>query len=181
MTRFFVSITTVVLLLTACSAPTPAAPQIHVEDAWARPAAAAPMEAASQMPGMESMPGMAESETPGEMPAMDGMPSGEATSAAYFVIVNDGGESDTLVGVSSQVANDVSMHETRVENDVAQMLPVASLEIPAHERLEFQPGGYHVMLVGLTQDLNEGDNIQITLQFEKSGALTIDVPIRQEP
>jgi hypothetical protein len=50
-------------------------PQIHVEDAWARPAAAAPIEAASQMPGMESMPGMAESETPGEMPAMGGMPT----------------------------------------------------------------------------------------------------------
>jgi copper(I)-binding protein len=115
------------------------------------------------------------------MSGMPGMSASETNSAVYFVIVNDGGEADTLIGVVSEIANSAEIHETRIENDVAQMIPVSRLDIPAHGRVEFKPSGYHVMLVGLTQDLKEGDSLKLTLQFEKSGAITIDVPIRQEP
>ncbi|MEJ2305790.1 MAG: copper chaperone PCu(A)C [Anaerolineales bacterium] len=79
---------------------------------------------------------------------------------------------------SSDVASNVEMHETRIQGDVAEMAPVARVDVPARGSVEFKPGGYHVMLVGLTQDLNEGDTLKLTLRFEKSGEMPLDVPVR---
>ena len=110
---------------------------------------------------------------------MPGMTMSGTNSAAYFMIMNDGDEADTLIGASSEVASSTEMHETRIENDVAQMAPVQRVDVPAHGSIEFRPGGYHVMLVGLNQDLIVGDTLKLTLQFEKSGEVTLDVPIQQ--
>jgi copper(I)-binding protein len=108
------------------------------------------------------------------------MSGSETTSAVYFVIVNEGGEADTLIGATTDVANQAEIHETQIVGDVAEMAPVPRVDIPAHGRIEFKPGGYHVMLVGLTRDLKEGETLKLTLRFEKSGAITLDVPIQQE-
>ncbi len=177
MIRRFFSLLVTLLVLTACAPSAPAAPQVHVENAWARPAAAGPLTADSPTPEMAGMPATPGSATP-EMQGMPAMPGSDATGAVYFVLVNDGGEADTLVGATSDVASQAQVHETRIEGDVAQMVPVPRLEIPAHGRVEFTPGGYHVMLVGLTRDLKVGETFQLTLQFEKSGAITLDVPIQ---
>lgn len=145
---------TVLFIVAACAAPAASGPQIHVEDAWARPADAASM-------GDDEMP-------------MSGM-----NSAAYFLIVNDGRRADALIGITSEAADSTEMHETRIdENNVAQMLPVARVEVPARGTVEFTPGSYHVMLVGLTQDLKVGDTLTLKLQFEKSGEIVVDVPIQ---
>ena len=172
----------VLLSLTACATPATAGPKIHVESAWARPADAGPMAETGGAPGMQDMSGMSGSETPNPqgMSDMPGMSGSGTNSAAYFVIMNDGDEADTLIGVTSEVASSTEMHETRIENDVAQMVPVPRVDVPAHGSIEFKPGGYHVMLLGLTQDLKEGNTLKLALQFEKSGAITLDVPIRQE-
>ena len=144
-------------ILAACTTSITSGPKIHVDGAWARPA-----DIGSQ--SMSDMPGMSGDET---------------NSAVYFIIVNDGGEMDTLVGAASEVATSAEVHETRIENDVAQMAPISHVDIPAHDRIEFKPLGYHMMLVGLTQDLKVGESIKVTLFFEKSGTITLDVPIRQ--
>jgi copper(I)-binding protein len=147
-------------LLTACAASAPADPKISVENAWARPALVGSMSAT---PEMQGMPGMSGSGT---------------TSAAYFVIVNQGSEADVLIGATSGVAGKAELHETRIVGDVAEMVPVPRVDVPARGRIEFKPGGYHVMLEGLTQDLKVGETLKLTLQFAKSGAITLDVPIR---
>ncbi len=138
--------------------------------------------AANGTSGGQEMPGMTGSETPDAqgMSDMPGMSMSGTNSAAYFVITNDGDEADTLIGATSEVASSTEMHETRIENDVAQMVPVSRVDVPANGSIEFKPGGYHVMLVGLTRDLKVGDTLKLTLQFEKSGEVTLDVPIRQE-
>jgi periplasmic copper chaperone A len=179
--KFFIFLATL-LLLAACATPATTGPKIRVESAWARPAVVSPMVETSGTPGMQDMPGMSGSETPDTqgMSNMPGMSGSETNSAVYFVIINDGDEADTLIGVASEVASSTEMHETRIENDVAQMVPVPRVDVPAHGSIEFKPGGYHVMLVGLTQDLKEGNTLKLTLQFEKSGAISVDVPIRPE-
>jgi periplasmic copper chaperone A len=160
------SILVILLMLTACGSPAaPASAKISVENAWARPAAVGAMSGMSSTPDMQSMPGMSSSDT---------------TSAAYFQIVNTGSQADALIGASSSVASKVEMHETRIVGDVAEMVPIPRVDVPAHGQVEFKPGGYHVMLEGLTQDLKEGQTITLTLQFENSGAITLDVPIRPE-
>jgi periplasmic copper chaperone A len=174
MIRRLLGFSFILSLLTACAASAPAGPKISVENPWARPAIVGSMSAT---PTMQGMSGASGSGTP-DMQGMAGMAASGPTSAAYFVIVNQGSEADTLVGASSGVASKAEMHETRIVNDVAEMVPIPSLDVPAGGRVEFKPGGYHVMLEGLNQDLKVGETIQLTLQFAKSGAITLEVPIQ---
>ena len=162
--KLFILLATLVML-TACAAPAPTVPKVHVENAWARPTTASAMNVGSATPEMQGMSGMSASET---------------SSAVYFVLVNDGDAADALIGASADVAKVVDLHETQINNDVAQMIPVSRVEVPAHGKIEFKPGGYHVMLDGLTRDLKVGDTLKLTLQFEKSGAIALDVPVQQE-
>jgi copper(I)-binding protein len=159
-------------VLAACATPVPAATSgVHVENAWALPAAASPMSDVTGTPDMQSMSGMAN---------MSGMSGSDTTGAVYFVIVNDNAEADTLIGAVTDVASQAGMHETRMNGDVAEMVLVTRVDIPAHGRFEFKPGDYHLMLEGLKRDLKVGETFKLTLNFEKSGSITIDVPVRME-
>ena len=107
---------------------------------------------------------------------MAGMPMG-ATSTVYFMIVNDGGTDDTLTGVSADFATVSEMHQTTIENNIAQMSQVSKVVVPAHGTLEFKPDGYHVMLSGLSKDLVLGQTVRLTFHFEKSGSITVDATV----
>jgi copper(I)-binding protein len=66
-----------------------------------------------------------------------------------------------------------------MEGDVMQMRQVASIPIDANENVEFEPGGYHVMLVKLKRDLKPGEEIQVTLQFKNHEAITLSVSVQE--
>ena len=58
------------------------------------------------------------------------------------------------------------------------MRPVDRVEIPAGGTLELKPGSYHIMLIGLNQDLKVGDSIEITLKLEKAGDVKVTAEVR---
>ena len=102
-----------------------------------------------------------------------------ATGGAFMLLRNTGSEADRLVAAQSDVAGTVEIHETTLEGGVMKMRPVVGgIEVPAGGQVELKPGGYHVMLIGLTQNLVEGDRFQMVLQFEKSGPLTVEAVVR---
>lgn len=102
------------------------------------------------------------------------------TGAAYLVIRNYGTEADRLVGAETEVAGVVEIHEVADDGGVMAMRPLADgLEIPAGDEVILEPGGYHIMLIGLTQDLRDGDAYAMTLRFEQAGEVTITVPVRR--
>ncbi len=98
------------------------------------------------------------------------------TGAAYVSLMNHG-EADRLVSASTSVARSAEIHKSEVVDGVMKMTPVETLELPMHGTLEMKPGGYHIMLMGLAQPLRKGDQIEITLNFEKAGALKVNVPV----
>jgi copper(I)-binding protein len=101
------------------------------------------------------------------------------TGGAFMLLRNAGGEADRLVAAQCGVAAAVEIHETTMDGGVMKMRPVeGGLTVPAGGQVELKPGGYHVMLIGLTQDLKEGDRFQLVLQFEKSGTLTVEAVVR---
>jgi len=102
----------------------------------------------------------------------------DAVSAAYFVIVNEGGEDDSLTGVSSNAARDVSLHQTRYKGDIAEMVMIQEIVIPAGKSIELRPGSYHVMLVGVKQDMVAGETIELILRFKKSGEIPVTAEIK---
>ncbi len=71
-----------------------------------------------------------------------------------------------LVSASSPVAGVVEIHEMAMENDVMKMRQIPGLDLAAGRSMELKPGGYHVMLMDLKQQVKGGDSVPITLVFE---------------
>jgi len=98
------------------------------------------------------------------------------TGAAYVSLMLHG-DADRLVSVSSPAAKMAGLHETVQQDGVMKMAHVDAIDIPAHGMLEMKPGGYHIMLMGLTKPLKEGDEIDLTLTFEKAGEVQVKAKV----
>jgi periplasmic copper chaperone A len=98
-------------------------------------------------------------------------PGNAKTGAIYLTITNTGTTPDTLEGkASSPAAEHTDVHEMKMVNNVMEMRPVPSLTIAPGKTVVFQPGGYHVMLIGLKAPLKEGQTVPLTLTFAHAGA-----------
>jgi copper(I)-binding protein len=136
------------LLLAACGPNT-----LEAKDAWARPT------------------------------AMGG------TAAVYMDLRNGTTEDLVLTGASSEVARVIEMHHSMAmdemegmianepDTDVMTMMPVAELSLGAGETIVFEPGGYHLMLIDLQQELVEGEMFIVTLHFSNSPDLQVEVQV----
>jgi len=78
------------------------------------------------------------------------------TTAAYMTVVNDGSRPVTVTGITGDCADRFQLHETVTEGSELSMHAVHSLDVPAHGTLELRPGGDHVMVMGLTRNLEPG-------------------------
>jgi len=98
--------------------------------------------------------------------------------AVFMTILNSGATPDTLVGVDSAVAKRVELH-THIERDgVMMMRPIeGGIEIAAEGMHMLERGGDHVMLMGLTEPLADGDEVELTLMFEEAGEVTVVVSV----
>ncbi len=105
-------------------------------------------------------------------------PMTAGNGAVYMQLSNAGGSADALVSASTDVAEVVEIHESFMENDVMKMRPVEKVDVPAGGMAALEPGGLHVMLINLKQQLEPGSKISVTLNFEQSGPLNIEAEIR---
>jgi copper(I)-binding protein len=87
-----------------------------------------------------------------------------------------------LVEASSPVAGVVEVHEMVMEKDVMKMRAVKGLDLPAGKTVELKPGGYHVMLMDLKQQMKEGDTVPVTLVVEgkdkKRSTIEVKAPVK---
>ncbi|WP_435751265.1 copper chaperone PCu(A)C [Thauera sp. AutoDN2] len=72
-----------------------------------------------------------------------------------------------LVAAESPVAGVVEIHEMSMQNDVMKMSPISGLDLPAGQDVELKPGGYHVMLMDLRQQVKVGDEVPLRLVIER--------------
>ncbi len=115
------------------------------------------------------------------MPLIEEEGGAGTNSAVYFLIRNHGGAADRLTGGNTPAAAAVEIHESRMVGDVMRMRKVHGLDLPPGGTVELKPGGLHIMLLGLTESLVEGEGIDPTLRFQRSGDLAITVPVRLAP
>ena len=101
------------------------------------------------------------------------------TSAVYMTIENPTDLDATLVSATTEVAGIVELHETAMgDNDVMMMRPVAGgITIPSAETRELRPGGFHVMLLDLPDDLIAGETIALTITFDDGSEIAVGAPI----
>lgn len=97
--------------------------------------------------------------------------SGGATvGAGYVVINNPGPDLERLLSAESPRAARVELHEMSMTDDgVMQMRAVSAVDIPAGGSAALAPGGLHIMMFDITAPIAEGEEIPITLHFERQG------------
>jgi len=107
------------------------------------------------------------------------VPQQRATGA--FMTLNAAQDSK-LVRAASPVSDHVEIHEMVMEDDVMKMRQIPSIAIPAGQVVELKPGGYHIMLLELKQQIRAGDQVPLTLIFEHSDGrqerLDVQAPAR---
>jgi copper(I)-binding protein len=91
------------------------------------------------------------------------------TGAGFMTLANPDAKADALVAVESPLAREVQIHQSSMKSGIAAMQRAARVPVPAGGRVTFAPGGYHLMLMGLTKALQAGDTVPATLTFA-SGA-----------
>lgn len=106
------------------------------------------------------------------------MPPAATTSAAFMILRNAGAAPARLLAASSPLAERVELHDHLRDGDVMRMRRVDSVAIPASGQVQLQPGGLHVMLIGLKRPLKEGENVPLTLEFADGSQKQVTAPIK---
>ena len=107
-------------------------------------------------------------------------PKGRDVTACYVTLTAS--QNDRLVSVSTPVAAEGQIHEMKVEGGMMRMAELPEgLPLPAGEAVSLRPGAEHIMLIGLTQPMAEGDQIPLTLTFEKAATLGARAAVRTPP
>lgn len=131
--------------------------------------------------------------------------SAGGNSAAYMVI-SAGASGDALVSASvpKGLAGEVQLHETTTggstttggmdgmdsdggmdgmdgmdgSSGMMSMRQVPQIPVPADGSVALEPGGYHVMILDLKQDLTAGQTVPVTLTFSSGATTTVDAEVR---
>ena len=113
-------------------------------------------------------------------PWVRGVVPAQSSTGAFMQLTSP--TDTTLVSVSSPAAKVVELHQMSMDGGVMRMAAVKRLALPAGKTVTLGPDGYHVMLMGFTAPLKEGDSVPLKLTFEDAAGkrTTIDVkaPVR---
>lgn len=113
-----------------------------------------------------------------EQPHSMELPPVSENGAAYFHIRNHGNAVDRLTGASTPMAERAELHTHLSSGGVMKMRRLDGVDVPANGAVMFQPGGLHVMLLGLKRPLKAGESFPLVLRFERAGALEVVVTVR---
>ncbi|OQX12478.1 MAG: hypothetical protein BWK73_14830 [Thiothrix lacustris] len=113
-----------------------------------------------------------------ESPFVRAIPPGQPNSASFMTLINTSDTDHSIKSAASPVAATVELHTHTNNNGVMEMRQVPQIDVPAKGRTELKPGGLHIMLIGLQQELKVGENAAITLTFEDGSTTTFNAPIQ---
>lgn len=99
------------------------------------------------------------------------------SAAIYLTVKNGGHHLEEITGASSDLANRTMIHRSFEEDGVMRMEHAEGVPIAPGETFKLEPGGYHIMLMGLSAPLKEGDAFPITLSFKEAGDVEVIVEV----
>ena len=108
-------------------------------------------------------------------------PIAGGNGAGYLTLTNNTGQDDALTGVRADFASAAEIHQTTMTGeDVMQMQPVERIDLPQGETVTLEPGGYHIMLIGIEDPLLPESTVSLTLTFENAGSYTVPFTVREQ-
>jgi len=105
-------------------------------------------------------------------------PDGAKVGGAFLMIRNKGDKTDRLLEVRSPVAKRTEIHESLMKDGVMSMAPIDDLPVPAGDKVMLKPGGLHIMLMGLNENLKKGHEFPLILVFEHAGDIKVMVHVK---
>ena len=107
------------------------------------------------------------------------LPAVSPNGAAYMTLMNKGNAPDRLLSVSTPAARKAEIHDHTMEGGMMKMRPVDHVDIVPGDPSVLQPGGMHIMLMGLKEPLVEGKFFPLTLNFERAGTVEVTVTVAE--
>ena len=105
-------------------------------------------------------------------------PAGAKVGAGYFTVTNPGVTADKLVSAVSPRAKSVELHEMKMDGAMMSMRPVVGgVKIPSGGTVKFAPGGYHLMFMDINAPFADGQEIPVTLTFDKAGVVEVSLKV----
>ncbi|OUU57331.1 MAG: copper chaperone PCu(A)C [Candidatus Thioglobus sp.] len=114
-------------------------------------------------------------------PTVRMVPPGQSVSAAFMILHNHGMKDRSVVAAYSDVADVVELHNHITEDGMMKMRRVDAIVVPGHGEVVLQPGGFHMMLIGLTRSLEMGEKVAIELEFADGKRLSFEAPVQMAP
>lgn len=104
------------------------------------------------------------------------------SGAGFMMIRNTGTSDDRLLAARAPIAQRVELHTHKENADglMVMMEVEGGIAVPAGGMAKLARGGDHVMLMGVTEPMKQGDSFPLTLVFETAGEITIDIPVDRE-
>lgn len=103
---------------------------------------------------------------------------GRTASVGYLTVHNQGGKPAALTSVSSLQFARIEMHQTVLKDGVARMQALDTVIVNAKGKVDFVPGGRHLMLFEPTIGLIPGKNISLAFHFDTGAILTVESPLK---
>ena len=102
---------------------------------------------------------------------------GAGVGAVFLTINNASDQGDKLLSVSTPASKRAELHTHSEVNGVMAMRKVDAIDVAGGQKIELKPGGLHIMLLGLTAPLKDGDSFPVALTFEKAGTVTVSASV----
>jgi copper(I)-binding protein len=99
-------------------------------------------------------------------------------AAGYFTLRNASATPQHLTGAASSACGTLMLHKSIHKNGIERMVMVPSVAVPAHGKLRFAPGGYHLMCMRPAAAMRPGKTVSVTLKFAGGDSLTAPFPVR---
>ena len=105
------------------------------------------------------------------------VPAQKSTGAFVTLTSTDAAK---LVAVSTSVAESAEIHSSAMHSGVMHMMAVDAVPLPKGARVVLKPGGFHIMLMGLTKPLAAGDQVPLTLTIEDAAGKRSQIQVRAD-
>ncbi|KOR30163.1 hypothetical protein TI03_00225 [Achromatium sp. WMS1] len=103
---------------------------------------------------------------------------GQPNGAVFMTLHNNNVKEQTLVAAKSSIAQAVELHTHTMDGGMMRMRRIDKIKIPKNSKVTLQPGGLHIMLIGLRHDqITIGESFSLTLTYQDGTQQTLQVPI----
>lgn len=107
------------------------------------------------------------------------LPPGVPNTSGYFTVHNDSNETRHIVSAQSDIVRGVELHNIVIKNDMMHMEQQEKITLTPGQTMDFTPGGYHLMMLGLKQPLSKGQVVAITLTMQNGEIISFNANVAE--